>query len=59
MVHMNLLDEKDVAERLRVKVGTLRKWRLFRSGPASIKLGARRCGIAKTTSLHGLKLKPR
>ena len=36
----SLLNETDIAERLRVSVGTVRRWRLLGTGPRFIKIGA-------------------
>ncbi|MDX9788029.1 MAG: helix-turn-helix domain-containing protein [Desulfobacterales bacterium] len=38
---LHLLDEKQVAEELRIKVQTLRNWRHLGKGPAYLKLGSR------------------
>lgn len=35
----NLLTPKELAERWKVQVGTLRKWRYLDTGPAYIKMG--------------------
>ena len=35
-----LLDEREVAEALHVSLGTIRRWRLFRTGPPFRKIGA-------------------
>lgn len=34
-----LLDERQVAEFLRIKPDTVRKWRVFKKGPRAIKVG--------------------
>jgi transcriptional regulator with XRE-family HTH domain len=36
----SLLDERDVADRLNVSVATVRRWRLFKTGPKFLKIGA-------------------
>ena len=36
---MGLFNEKQAAEWLGCSVGLLRKWRLFRQGPAYVKMG--------------------
>lgn len=41
MTETVLLDEKQVAEILRVAVTTLRNWRVARRGPPFVKLGLR------------------
>jgi hypothetical protein len=37
---LNLLTETDVAERLRVSLASVRRWRLEKRGPAFVKVGA-------------------
>jgi len=37
---LNLLTESDVAERLRVSLALVRRWRLNRRGPTFVKVGA-------------------
>jgi hypothetical protein len=39
-VPANLMTEDDVAERLNVSVGSLRRWRLLRKGPVFSKIGS-------------------
>lgn len=34
-----LLDERQLAEFLRIKPDTIRKWRVFKKGPRAIKIG--------------------
>jgi hypothetical protein len=36
---VGLLNEKEAAKYLGVSVGMMRKWRLFRQGPAYLKMG--------------------
>lgn len=35
-----LLTEKDIAALLQISIPTLRRWRMLRTGPAFVKLGA-------------------
>ncbi len=35
----SLMDERQLAEFLRIKPDTIRKWRVFKKGPRAIKIG--------------------
>ena len=37
---LNLLTETDIAERLKVSLASVRRWRLEKRGPAFVKVGA-------------------